>query len=187
MTLSTQTFSHPLARPLSNLPSYPSQPLNMSSGADENDIEIGVISNPMVSDVGYDLTESNKKEKNFKDKSSESFETFVNRSAEGTADAAARRRGVSEADAFQTSSAAAGGFLQGSGSLLEMLTIAINFLQTFSLVTLLKVNWRSWFKNLFRWMQIFMLDFEFVGDTECWNRTTACSGWVVSRGMTTKL
>ncbi|GMH73073.1 hypothetical protein TrST_g10227 [Triparma strigata] len=130
---------------------------------DENDIEIGIVSNPITNKNDDDQTEQSVKSENFRDKSGESFETIANRSAEGTAEAVTRGRGVSAVDAFQTSSAATGGFLHGRGSLQEMLTIAINFLQSFSLVTLLRINWPPWFKRLFGWMEMFMLDFEFIG------------------------
>ncbi|GMH86286.1 hypothetical protein TrVE_jg9121 [Triparma verrucosa] len=119
---------------------------------DKNGIEMGIVSNPLTNKIDQDKSGDHV-----------AAETVVNRSAEGTADAVARGRGVSAADAFQISSTAPGGFLHGSGSLQETLTIAINFLQNFSLVTLLQVPWPPWFKFLFGWMEIFMLDFEFIG------------------------
>lgn len=46
-----------------------------------------------------------------------------------------------------------------SNSLIEVLSIAINFLQTFSLVIFIDVNWPYSFKLCFRWVRFFLFDF----------------------------
>ena len=114
---------------------------------DKNGIEIG---NPLTNEI---------------DQAEQSAQIIAKGNADEIARAAfrSRGRGVSAVDAFQTSTTATGSFLHSSGSLQETLTIAINFLQNFSLVTLLQVPWPPWFKRLFGWMEIFMLDFEFIG------------------------
>ena len=52
--------------------------------------------------------------------------------------------------------------LGGSGEVLEMLCILISFVQNFSLVTLVDINWPDDFTAWFGWMQIFAFDFGFT-------------------------
>ena len=67
-------------------------------------------------------------------------------------------RGLGEVDAVNQdalSKVATGGSATG---LFEKLTIAINFLQNFSLVVIIEVEWPEEFKKLVGWLDVFSLD-----------------------------
>ena len=46
---------------------------------------------------------------------------------------------------------------------LEMLNISINFMQSFSLVLFIDINWPIELKHLFSWLEVFFFDIEFAG------------------------
>ena len=61
-----------------------------------------------------------------------------------------KAQGSSGIDAFKADRVSA--MFQGAGSQLEMITIALTYIQNFGLVLILDVTWPAEFKAIFGWM-----------------------------------
>ena len=66
--------------------------------------------------------------------------------------------------AFDETSSAMKRMLDGGGKPLEMIQVAISFLQSFSLVALIEMEWPAWFTGF----KMFTLDFAFMDDAGDW-------------------
>ncbi|GMH86518.1 hypothetical protein TrVE_jg4670 [Triparma verrucosa] len=94
----------------------------------------------------------------------ETFGGFLEGEAEGMAEMAFKGGGGEAMDMFDEDSAAMKSLLDGGGKPLEMLQVALGWLQSFSLVALLEMEWPSWFAGL----TFFTLDFSFSEDAGEW-------------------
>ena len=84
--------------------------------------------------------------------------------AEGIAEKMFKGGGGEAMDAFDETSSAMKRMLDGGGKPLEMIQVAISFLQSFSLVALIEMEWPAWFTGF----KMFTLDFAFMDDAGDW-------------------
>ena len=67
-------------------------------------------------------------------------------------------------DAFDEESPIMQRMMDGGGEIREMLQVALGWLQSFSLVALLEMEWPEWFKGF----SLFTLDLSFTSDAGDW-------------------
>ncbi|GMI03016.1 hypothetical protein TrLO_g8877 [Triparma laevis f. longispina] len=88
-----------------------------------------------------------------KSKDSEDAQSLAQSQAEAVAEKGFKAQGSSGIDAFKADRVNA--MFQGAGSQLEMITIALTYIQNFGLVLVLDVTWPAEFKAIFGWMGSF--------------------------------
>ncbi|GMH87063.1 hypothetical protein TL16_g10738 [Triparma laevis f. inornata] len=99
----------------------------------------------------------------------DTFGGFLEGEAEGMAEKLFKGGGGEAMDMFDEDSVAMKSLLDGGGKPLEMLQVALGFLQSFSLVALLEMEWPEWFQGL----TLFTLDFSFTEDAGLGKNTRA--------------
>ncbi|GMH97670.1 hypothetical protein TrVE_jg4295 [Triparma verrucosa] len=116
-------------------------------------------SNPLtveMSEIARDIEEGSTKG------NSNDVKSFAESQAEAVAEKGFKAQGSSGIDAFKADRVSA--MFQGAGSQLEMITIAVNYFQSFGLVLALDLEWPHEFKFLFGWIETFAFELKLPTD-----------------------